>query len=184
MVNRLVGPRPARGLALRGRLLRRRLRRRWKIHLLQCGLSALALLMILLVVDVVLHAAIAVAIASSAFIVFVMPHGRAAAPRRVIGGHLLAVVVGYLASLLYHVPGLGEAIAGSHLVLDVVAAAAVGLNVLLMVSTSTEHPPAAGTALGLVVDGWALSAVTVVLLGAVMLSAAHALLRPRLANLF
>ena len=78
---------------LEGRLIRRRFRRHWKNYLLQCGLSTLALLMVLLVVDVVLQAAIVVAIASSAFIVFIMPHSKASIPRRVIGGHLVAIVV-------------------------------------------------------------------------------------------
>ena len=52
-----------------------------------------------------------------------------------------------------------------------------------MVLTKTEHAPAAGTALGLIVGGWAPSAVFFVLLGAFMLSAANLLLRPRLVNL-
>ena len=69
-------------------LIDRRFRRRWKNYVLQCGLSALALLMVLLVVDVVLRAAIVVAIASSSFVVFVMPHSVAALPRKVIGGPL------------------------------------------------------------------------------------------------
>ena len=64
------------------------------------------------------------------------------------------------------------------------AVSAVGLSILIMVVFNTEHPPAAGTVLGLAVEGWALSPVLFVLLGAVMLSAAHAFLRPRLINLF
>ena len=53
------------------------LRRYWKNYLVQCALATLALLAIILVMDVVAQAAIVVAIASSAFIVFVMPHSRA-----------------------------------------------------------------------------------------------------------
>ena len=53
-----------------------------------------------------------------------------------------------------------------------------------MVLTDTEHPPAAGTALGLVVGGWSPSSVMFVLLGAVLLSVVHMLLRSRLTNLF
>ena len=52
-----------------------------------------------------------------------------------------------------------------------------------MVLTNTEHPPAAGTALGLDVEGWTPSAVLFVLLGVVMLSVVHMLLRLRLTNL-
>ncbi len=49
--------------------------------------------------------------------------------------------------------------------------------------TNTEHPPAAGTALGLGVIGWDPSAVLFVLLGAIALSIIHRLLRSRLKNL-
>ena len=148
-------------------------------------MATLALLLFLLVMDIVLRAAIVVAIASTAFVVFVMPHSRAATPRRVIGGHVVAVLAGTAINGLYHIPELGELAAGSHVAWDFMAVASVGLGILLMVLTDTEHPPAAGTALGLVVvGGWALSAVMFVLLGAVMLSAAHTLLKPRLVDLF
>ena len=79
---------------------------------------------------------------------------------------------------------LGELAHGSHLAGDLLAVASVGLSILFMVLTRTEHPPAAGTALGLIVGGWELTAASFVLLEAVMLSAAHILLRSRLVNLF
>ena len=95
-------------LLLEGRLIDRKFRRHWKNYIFQCALSTLALLLILLVVDVVLRAAIVVAIASSAFIVFVRPHGEAAAPQRVVGGHVVAVIVGAAFSALYLIPGLAS----------------------------------------------------------------------------
>ena len=72
--------RPMRRLAFEGHLIDRRFRRRWINYLFQCGIAALALLLILLVVDVVLQAAIVVGIAFSASIVFLVPHGRASSP--------------------------------------------------------------------------------------------------------
>ena len=81
-----------RNLDLEGRLIGRRFRQHWRNYLLQCGLSTLALLLVLLVMDVVLQAAIVVAIASSAFIVFIMPHSKASRPLRVIGGHVVATL--------------------------------------------------------------------------------------------
>ena len=52
-----------------------------------------------------------------------------------------------------------------------------------MVLTRTEHPPAAGTALGLVIGDWTLSTVLFVLLGAVILSIVHRFTHRRLTNL-
>ncbi len=175
--------RPVRRFRLESHLIDRRFRRHWKNYIFQCALSALALLIVLLVVDVVLQAAIVVAIASTAFVVFVAPHSIASSPRRVIGGHVVALIVGTAFSLLYLIPVFGEQIIGSHFAIDVIVVVSVGLSILLMVLTNTEHPPAAGTAIGLVVGGWAPSAVLFVLLGAVILSAVHLLLRPHLTNL-
>ena len=86
-------------------------------------------------------------------------------------------------ALLYLTPVGGFAGESAHLTSDLMAAA-VGLSILIMVVFNTEHPPAAGTVLGLAVEGWTLSAVFFVLLGAVMLSVVHGVLRPRLVNLF
>ena len=47
---------------LEGRLIDKRFRGHWKNYLLQCALCMLALLVVLLIVDVVLRAAIVVAI--------------------------------------------------------------------------------------------------------------------------
>ena len=183
MVNISNIRRSVRNLADDEPLLDTQLRRYWKNYLVQCALAALALLAIMLVMDVVAQAAIVVAIASSAFIVFVMPHSRASTPRRVIGGHVVAVIVASAFALLQLTP-VGGFVAESHLLSDFMAVAAVGLSILIMVSINTEHPPAAGTVLGLAVEGWALSTVFFVLLGAVVLSVVHGFLRPRLVNLF
>lgn len=175
--------RSIRGIILGGRLLDRKIRRRWRSYLFQCGLSTVALLVILLVEDVVLRAAIVVAIASTAFIVFVIPHSVASSPQRVIGGHVVAVIVGSIFSALLLIPELGELATDSKLILDAIAAVSVGTSIFLMVITNTEHPPAAGTTLGLVVGGWTFSAVVFILTGAVILSIVHMLLKPRLTNL-
>ena len=175
--------RSMRRLALKVRVTDRKFRRYWKSYLFQCGLSMVALLVILLVVDVVLRAAIVVAIALTAFIVFIAPHSQASTPRRVIGGHVVPVVVGTSFSLVYLVPDWGDLVSASNLVRDLIAVVSVGISTLLMVLTDTEHPPAAGTALGLVVVGWAPSSVVFVLVGAIVLSGTHLLLRPYLKDL-
>ncbi len=174
---------PIRGIVLGGRLIDRKIRRRWGNYLFQCGLSTLALMLILLVEDVVLRAAIVVAIASTAFVVFVIPHSVASNPQRVIGGHVVAVIIGSAFSAALLIPQIGELTADSRLILDAIAAVSVGTSIFFMVITNTEHPPAAGTTLGLVVGGWTFSAVVFILTGAVILSIVHVLLKSRLTNL-
>ncbi len=180
---RKLGKRPARSVALESRLLDRRLRNHPHSYVFQSALCMLALLAIILVVDVVLQAAIVVGVASSAFIVFMLPHSRASSPRRVVGGHTVAVAVGTALSLAYLVPGWGDLAALSPAFQNLIAVLAVGLGFLIMILTNTEHPPAAGTALGLVVADWTFSAALFVLVAVLMLSSIHVGLRPWLRNL-
>ena len=134
-------------------------------------LATVALFLILLFQDVVLRAAI------------VVPDSVAASPRKVVGGHIVGVITGTLFSFVLMVPSVETAAEGSRIVLDVMAALSVGTGIFGMVATNTEHPPAAGTALGLVVHGWTASAVAFIVIGAVALSAVRIILRPRLVNL-
>lgn len=62
-------------------------------------------------------------------------------------------------------------------------AIAVGLSVLVMVITDTEHPPAAGLASGLVLDEHNHWTVAVVLTGITSLIIIKTLLRPVLKDL-
>ena len=165
------------------RLLDRKFRYRVPQYLFQCGLAATSLFVILLVQDIVIRAAIMVAIASTAFIIFVVPNSTAASPRRVIGGHLVAVVVGSILSAILKAQGIDASSGDSRHVVYGVAAASVGLSTLLMVTTDTEHAPAAGTALGLIIPEWSWSAVVFIISGATILSALRFVLRSKLINL-
>jgi CBS-domain-containing membrane protein len=62
-------------------------------------------------------------------------------------------------------------------------AAAVGLAIFLMVITNTEHPPAGGLALGVVLAEWDTVALVVPIVGIVALSLARLALKPILINL-
>ena len=52
-----------------------------------------------------------------------------------------------------------------------------------MVVTNTEHPPAAGTALGLVIHDWSWPAEAFIMISALVLSFIRMALRPRLVDL-
>ena len=77
----------------------------------------------------------------------------------------------------------GDPASTSNIGRDIIAVLTVGISILIMVVTDTEHPPAAGTALGLVITDWTVATVLFVILGALTLSTIHMLLRPRLQNL-
>ena len=133
--------------------------------------------------------AIVVGIASSAFTIFVVPNSVAATPRKVIGGHLLAALIGTIIALLLQSPFLIEIVLEKRYILDMAAALSVGVGIFVMVVTNTEHPPAAGTSLGLVIQccqpsvGVDWSSISFILVSAILLSIVRIALRDRMVNL-
>ena len=123
------------------------------------------------------------AIGSTSFVLFVTPHSLTANPRHVIGGHLVALLVGNAFAVFSGTPVGQNLLAQMPLVLDVEAALAVALSIFLMAATDTEHAPAAGTALGVVVHGFGWGLIVFVVSSAIMLSFVHTMLRPRLRDL-
>jgi SAM-dependent methyltransferase len=173
-------PMPARALQRRRALLKRgtylidrHFRRRWERYVLQAALAALTLAVVVSLEDTLANAAIITAIASSAFIIFMTPHSRMSRPRRVIGGHGIALVIGLAIGALVH-DVLGEPYAAS-LVTDVAAAVGVGLAMLVMAATDTEHPPGAGTVLGLILAPDPLENGLLVIAAALALTGARSL---------
>jgi len=164
-------------------LFDRELNRRTAPHyVFQSLAAALVLMLILYVLDVTIHATIVAAIGSTTFIVFAMPHSLTAKPRNVIGGHLMGILSGALCFLLLRAlpPTGAPAWQVAHITLY---ALAVGLSILAMVATDTEHPPAAGTALGMAASPWDWRAVAFLLASTAALSLARRMLGPRLRDL-
>jgi CBS-domain-containing membrane protein len=117
---------------------------------------------------------VAASLAATAFTVFAMPSSITASSRNVIGGHMIGLAFGSAFALLPHRFGLGQ---------DALYALAVGCAMLTMAATNTEHPPAAGTALGVVIAGFSARVVLGVIVGAAILSIIHRVLRPVLRDL-
>lgn len=177
---RLQGNRamPARLLERRRRLFKRglylldrRFLRRPHQYMLQALLAALTLSVLVAVEDFLANAATATAVASSAFIVFMAPHAAMSGPRRVLGGHTVGLAVGLVAFLLV------ESLFTTVVAKDLTAAFAVGISMLVMAGTDTEHPPAAGTVLSLVLADDVLEPAVVIIVAAIALTLARQFLR-------
>ena len=115
----------------------------------QAGLATLVMLVTLLFVQSLSYAAIAAGLASSVVGIFIAPSNRTARIRSVAGGHFVALALGSLFSLLLFLGPVEAFLNGAEFLRTFSYAIAVGLAVLLMAVTNSEHPPAAGTALGM-----------------------------------
>ena len=123
------------------------------------------------------------AVGSTAFTVFVFPESIASVSRRVIGGHVIGVLAVFLMVAALSTIAVVSTDGGVSYIVAIEAALSKGLGTRLMVATNTEHPPAAGTILGLMIHGWSWDAILFIIGTAVIISAIHIALRPKLINL-
>ena len=153
-------------------------------YVLQCGLAACVVFVVLLILDAVSQTTIIASLGASAFIAFTMPRARTAGPRFLIGGYLVGTVVGCICYYLANWAVFTQLSALQIGPREVFGALSVGGAILLMVVTNTEHPPAAGLALGFVLNEWSYGTVAVVLVGIVLLATLKTWLKPMLVDLF
>jgi CBS-domain-containing membrane protein len=135
-------------------------------------------------VETLTHAAIVAALGASTFCVFAMPHSITTQPRRLIGGHIIGLLSGTVCYFAFLTGPLGKWVNGWEFTILFVYALAVGLSIFLMVITNTEHPPASGTALGIVAHAWSYQVIIFVLACAIGLAIVRRLLRGYLKDLF
>ena len=154
-----------------------------KSYIIQGLLAVITLAIILYFVEVLTHAAIVAALGSSTFIVFAMPHSITARPRRLIGGHVVGLLSGTFCYFAFLSGPLGKLVTNWEFTTLFVYALAVGLSLFLMTITNTEHPPAAGTALGIVAHVWSYQVVIFILLSAVGLAIVRRFLKGYLRDL-
>lgn len=152
-------------------------------YLLQSLLAGAAIVGIMLALDSILQTAIVTSLGATTFIAFAMPNARPAQPRQLIVGYLVGGLAGVLCCWACRwAPQLWPAL-DPHTLRIVLAGVAVGLTTWLMVSLHVEHPPAAGFALGLVLDSWTSHTVVFVVGAVLLLSALRLGLRRVLTDL-
>ena len=107
---------------------------------------------------------------ATVFIAFAMPKTVSAQTRNIIGGHLIGLISGAIFSL-------------TTLPYYVEYPLAVGIAFLLMAALDTEHPPAVGTALAVVINEVSLNTFIIIMISAVIISQCRYHLRYHLKDL-
>jgi CBS-domain-containing membrane protein len=156
-----------------------KVRKHFGKYVLQCALAGGVAFVFLSFLDVLEHTGLVAALGATTFMTFTMPHRVSTRARYVVGGYVSGAAVGVLSSLILQ----GALAAQGDAALAVMGAVAVAVAGFVMVTTNTEHPPAAGIALGLVLQPWTWPTVVFVLAAAVFLSVAKHYLRPVMIDL-
>ena len=141
----------------------------WLYYIIQSLLASISLLIIVLVLGRDKMVVVST-MGATAFIVFAMPTAVSAQTRNVIGGHLVGLAVGsifYYTSIPYYIE----------------YPLVVGIAVFLMVALDVEHPPAAGTALAVVINEVSMNVFVTIMISALVLSQCRYYLRNQLKDL-
>ncbi len=173
------------------RILDEKFRKNITRYISQCAIATISVFIVLMVLDVVTNAVIIAALGSSVFIVFAMPEAQVSRPRFLIGGYIVSIAVAclchHLSLLSLHHLSLWSLMTWTSFIHEsshvLFGAMAVGLAIFVMVITDTEHPPAAGLTLGLIVSEWSYMTIVVVFVGIISLSVIKFILKPVLKNL-
>lgn len=121
-------------------------------------------------------------LASSAFIVFVVPRAPSAEPIRIIGGYIVCIIVGMACYFSLQAVSPLTSIFGTHL-FEFFTAMALGLSIVFMVLFKYQHPPAVGMTVVLVLEHWRFASLSVIIFGVFMLALLRVKLKEHLRNL-
>jgi CBS-domain-containing membrane protein len=141
----------------------------WTYYLLQSLLAATVLFILVLILGKDKMVVIS-AMGATAFIVFATPKDYSAQTKNVIGGHLVGLAAGAIFTFTpfpYYIE----------------YPLAVGIAFFIMVALDVEHPPAAATALAVVINNASPDVFVTVMISAVILSQCRYYLRHRLKDL-
>lgn len=154
-------------------------------YIFQCMLATITLVILLFFLNVFTETVLIASVGSTAFIVFAMPKTYASAPRRLIGGYGIGIIIGIICFYLGDWMHSSFAITSFFTYDSPVffAALAVGLSIFIMTITNTEHAPAAGIALGLVLNQWTIQSVIFIIIVMIAMIVVKHVLQSLLINL-
>ena len=187
-------PRPAAGGGVWGRLgiaelwrqegspylLDPKFRHRYRQYIFQALLATVAMALILLFVDSLSTAAIAAGLGSSVVGIFINPSGTTARLRAVVGGHTVALLLGSVFSVMLFAGSIESFVETHSQFHALMMACSVGLLILVMAVTDTEHPPAAGIVIGMSSREWTPEVFGAILGALVLLGVIKLVLRRHL----
>jgi CBS-domain-containing membrane protein len=150
-------------------------------YIVQCLMATTAVMLILFTIDSMFREVMIAAFGATAFLIFAMPHIRTSRVRSVLGGYIIGIILGVS---LYHLSLYIYTQLAYHWIFSVMGGLAVGLSLLIMTMTNTEHPPAAGLALGLVLQGYHGASLIIIFVSVLLLLIIKYLLRHWLINLY
>jgi CBS-domain-containing membrane protein len=153
-----------------------------KKYLLQCFAACFVAFLALLSLTAVSNGFIIASIASSAFVVFTVPHSPSVRGRSLLGGYIIGSLAGVLCS--YMLSAL-HPWTPFEVIYDraFFGALSVGISMLFMLRFKVPHPPACAISLALVLNPWEIRGLLVTVASVFILILSQRVLRKHLINL-
>ena len=133
----------------------------------QCFLAGLSLFGILLFLNQLKHPAIIASLGATSFIVFTRPKWYSSDPRRLFGGYIVGISIGVFFFYLGKTSNIGQLLDKYELCTAAFGGISVAVSIFIMAITNTEHPPASGITLGLIIGEWNYHTIIFILLSLV-----------------
>ena len=152
-------------------------------YVFQCFLATVTISAVLMFLNVITETAIIAALGASTFIIFTMPNSYSSDPRRLIGGYFVGISVGMFFSILLELNVYLINFSNDINQLVIFGAISVGISIFIMTITNTEHAPATGISLGLVINPWSLETIIFIIVAIVWLYTIKRILQPYLIDL-
>ena len=167
----------------KNRIIDKKVKHFYGHYIVQCILATGTILVILIFLDVLKETAIISALGASTFIIFTMPKSYSSEPRRLLGGYGVSMGFGLLCFFISQHPLLQQGFPTVTSIFIVFGALAFGGSFFIMALTNTEHPPAAGIALGLVINPWTLMTLVAIIAAVLWMAGIRRFLYPYLMDL-
>tara|TARA_B100000941_G_scaffold233485_1_gene176029 strand:- start:462 stop:992 length:531 start_codon:yes stop_codon:yes gene_type:complete len=151
-------------------------------YIFQSFLASIALMLVLVVGDNIAQGAIIAGIAGTTALISFAPHSYASSTRRVVGGHLLSVIIGVSSIFLISLFSL-DYNSASNMIIYINSSICIGILIILMGILNCEHAPAAGCLLGLTYGGVTINNIAFIIFSAIILSLIRIILLRWIKNL-
>ena len=151
-------------------------------YFFQSVIASIALFLVLIVGDNIARGAIIAGIAGTAALISFAPRSYAASTRRVVGGHMLAVLVGSSSFFLLSLFSI-DYNSAPEIIIYLNSSICIGILIILMGILNCEHAPSAGCLLGLTYGGVDLNSVAFIILSAIILASIRIILLKWIRNL-
>ena len=149
-------------------------------YFIQSGLAIATIIGILFFLDVAAHTAIIASLGATVFTVFSRPKHYLSGVRSIFGGYMVGIIIGalfnFLSSCCYPIFDVK-----TNLMLF--GALSVGVAIFFMILTNTEHAPAAGISLGMILNEWNLKTIYFIFGALIFIMLVKEFLKPYMMNL-